>query len=327
MKSFSVVALAALAQQAAAHATFQQLWVDGVDFGDQCARRVLSNSPITDVGSNQIRCNANAGRASGKCPVKAGGTVTVEMHQQNGDRSCNNEAIGGAHYGPVQVYLTKVSDASTADGSTGWFKIYSASWAKNPSGKVGDDDFWGVKDLNKCCGKMDVPIPRDIPAGDYLLRAEVIALHASGGVGGAQHYMTCYELTVSGGGSASPATVRFPGAYSARDPGILVNIHSALSTYIAPGPAVYAGGTTRQVGSGSCSGCEGTCKAGSGPTGVVVGAPATGGGGGGGGGAGPVACQVAKYGQCGGTGYTGCTTCESGSRCVDVSPPYYAQCA
>lgn len=42
MKSFSVAALAAAltAQHAAAHATFQQLWVDGVDFGGQCARTV-----------------------------------------------------------------------------------------------------------------------------------------------------------------------------------------------------------------------------------------------------------------------------------------------
>lgn len=83
MKSLSVAALAAAltAQHAAAHATFQQLWVDGVDFGGQCARTVLSNSPITDVASTQIRCNANAGSAKGKCPVKAGSTVTVEMHQ------------------------------------------------------------------------------------------------------------------------------------------------------------------------------------------------------------------------------------------------------
>lgn len=29
--------------------------------------------------------------------------VTIEMHQQSGDRSCSNEAIGGAHYGPVLV--------------------------------------------------------------------------------------------------------------------------------------------------------------------------------------------------------------------------------
>lgn len=33
-----------------------------------------------------------------------------------------------------------------------------------------------------------------------------------------------------------------------------------------------------------------------------------------------------KYGQCGGTGYTGPTTCATGSSCVAVSPPYYSQC-
>jgi hypothetical protein len=59
---------------------------------------------------------------AGKCPVAAGGTVTVEMHQQNGDRGCKNEAIGGAHYGPVLVYMSKVDDSSKADGSSGWFK-------------------------------------------------------------------------------------------------------------------------------------------------------------------------------------------------------------
>jgi len=33
-----------------------------------------------------------------------------------------------------------------------------------------------------------------------------------------------------------------------------------------------------------------------------------------------------KYGQCGGTGWTGATTCVSGSTCSAVSPPYYYQC-
>ncbi|KAI5854339.1 glycosyl hydrolase family 26-domain-containing protein [Tricharina praecox] len=35
---------------------------------------------------------------------------------------------------------------------------------------------------------------------------------------------------------------------------------------------------------------------------------------------------VPKYGQCGGTSYTGPTTCVSGSTCTAVSPPYYYQC-
>ncbi|ETW81699.1 carbohydrate-binding module family 1 protein [Heterobasidion irregulare TC 32-1] len=33
-----------------------------------------------------------------------------------------------------------------------------------------------------------------------------------------------------------------------------------------------------------------------------------------------------KYGQCGGTGYTGPTTCISGTACIAVSAPYYYQC-
>ena len=34
-------------------------------------------------------------------------------------------------------------------------------------------------------------IPSDIPAGDYLLRAEVIALHVAGSLEGAQFYISC----------------------------------------------------------------------------------------------------------------------------------------
>ncbi|KAG8856418.1 hypothetical protein FRB96_006384, partial [Tulasnella sp. 330] len=36
-------------------------------------------------------------------------------------------------------------------------------------------------------------------------------------------------------------------------------------------------------------------------------------------------CTTAKYGQCGGIGFSGCTTCAAGSTC-QVSNPYYSQC-
>jgi hypothetical protein len=40
----------------------------------------------------------------------------------------------------------------------------------------------------------------------------------------------------------------------------------------------------------------------------------------------PVAtCTAAKYAQCGGTGFTGCTVCASGSTC-QVQNAYYSQC-
>ncbi|KAK1758132.1 glycosyl hydrolase family 61-domain-containing protein [Echria macrotheca] len=330
MKSTILAALTALAaNEVAGHAIFQQLWVDGTDY-------------INFV------CNAGTKAVAGKCPVKAGGSVTVEMHQQPGDRKCGSEAIGGAHWGPVQVYLTKVPDAAKADGSTSWFKIFSNSWSKK--GKVGDDDNWGTRDLNTCCGKMDVKIPADIPAGDYLLRAEALALHTAGSAGGAQFYVSCYQITVSGGGNASPSPlVKFPGAYSANDPGIKINIHAAVDNYVAPGPAVIAGGVDKKAGSSACAGCEATCKVGTSPTAVAPtgskvvdtgsdsasssgssadtsSADTSSSAGTSSGADTSSACSAAVYQQCGGNGYTGCTTCAEGLVCKDVSAPYYSQC-
>lgn len=195
------------------------------------------------------------------------------MHQQPDDRSCSNEAIGGAHYGPVIVYMAAVADATSAEGSdAAWFKVFQDTWASN--GTSGSDDNWGTKDLNTCCGMMDVVIPTDIAPGDYLLRAEAIALHSAGSSGGAQFYMTCFQLTVTGSGTASPDTVSLPGAYDATDAGILINIYQSMSTYAAPGPTVYSGGSTKSAGA-PCANCESTCTAGSGSTGVAGAAAAT----------------------------------------------------
>jgi lytic cellulose monooxygenase (C1-hydroxylating) len=158
-----------------------------------------------------------------------------------------------------------VADATKADGSSGqWFKIFENGWSAK--GSVGDDNNWGTKDLNSCCGKMDVKIPKALPDGDYLLRAEALALHTAGSSGGAQFYVSCYQVTMSGGNGTLPTSglVKFPGAYKASDPGILVNIHAALKgNYVVPGPPVIPGGTTKVAGSG-CEGCAKTCTAGAG---------------------------------------------------------------
>ncbi|KAI1146791.1 carbohydrate-binding module family 1 protein [Nemania diffusa] len=347
MKSSLYTAVAAVALGAtgvAAHATFQDLWINGVDYITTCARLPLNNSPVQDVTSKDIACNAGTAPVTGKCAVPAGSTVTVEMHQQPGDRSCASDAIGGDHFGPVAVYMAAVPDASSAAGaSASWFKVFGDAWARNPSGAIGSADFWGTKDLNACCGLMDVVVPADLAPGDYLLRAEALALHSAGGVGGAQFYVTCYQLTVTGSGTARPAGVALPGAYAASDPGILINIYQPLSTYVAPGPTVYSGGSIKSAG-GACAACEATCVVGSSPT--------TSAGGGGTSattsttkaatttttkvattttlatsttsGSSPTGCIAALYAQCGGIGYTGCTTCAAGT-CKALND-YYSQC-
>ncbi|PSN64881.1 putative cellulose binding protein [Corynespora cassiicola Philippines] len=249
MRTAAILAgVSALTANVAGHATFQQFWVNGEDQGTTCARLPTTNSPIASVTSEEIRCNANNGPAESKCPVAAGDTVTVEMHQHN-TRDCSQEAIGGAHYGPVLVYMSKVEDAAAADGSDPWFKVFQDTWAKASDASQGSDDYWGTKDLNNNCGKMDVKIPADLAPGDYLLRAEAIALHAAGSPGGAQPYVTCYQISVTGSGTRTPEGVAFPGAYDPADPGLQINIYQAMSEYVAPGPAVIVGGTELEAGS------------------------------------------------------------------------------
>jgi cellulase len=86
-----------------------------------------------------------------------------------------------------------------------------------------------------------VRIPSCIANGHYLLRMELIALHGAGSAGGAQLYMECGQINVTGGsGSRSPATVSFPGAYRSSDPGITVNIYwPPLTSYTIPGPRPF----------------------------------------------------------------------------------------
>ena len=98
----------------------------------------------------------------------AGDQVTVEMHQQPGDRSCANEAIGGDHWGPVQAYLAKVDDATTAVGSSAsWFKVAEMGLPSN------NPEYWATEVLNDNCGHFTFTVPNVAP-GQYLLRAEVI---------------------------------------------------------------------------------------------------------------------------------------------------------
>lgn len=82
-------------------------------------------------------------------------------------------------------------------------------------------------------------IPRSLPSGDYLLRIEQIALHNPGAA--PQFYISCAQVTITGGGSANPSKFSIPGHITATDPGITVNIYNNFQSYTFPGPAVFSG--------------------------------------------------------------------------------------
>lgn len=96
-----------------------------------------------------------------------------------------------------------------------WFKIDEAGL---------DNGKWAATDVllgNK--GIWTVTIPASLKAGQYLIRHEIIALHAAGSYPGAQFYPMCAQFEVSGDGTALPddsELVSFPGAYTPSSPGV-----------------------------------------------------------------------------------------------------------
>ncbi|TFK62111.1 hypothetical protein BDN72DRAFT_777494 [Pluteus cervinus] len=233
-------ALVLLASTAIAHAhfTLQYIWVNGADQGHNTALRIPpTNNPVTSVTSADVACNVNgqSGASVSTVSIPAGANITLEWHQH--DQRTGEDAISGGHKGPAQVYIAKApSTAASFNGQgTVWTKIYS-SGLLNPSSQQ-----WATDVINSNGGKHSLTIPASLPAGEYLLRGEIIALHVAQSSGGAQFYIGCAQVKITGGGSANPPKVALPGAYKATDPGILVNIYNNLQSYTAPGGAVWSG--------------------------------------------------------------------------------------
>jgi len=222
---------------ASSHAIFVQLTSGGTTSAVGDGIRVPSyDGPITDVSSNDIACNGgpNPTTATSKVINVAAGS-TVQAIWRHTLTSGSNDVIDASHKGPVIAYLKKVGSATSDVGyGSGWFKISEAGLTNVASQN------WAVTDLIAAGGVQNIPIPSCIASGQYLLRAEIIALHGASSAGGAQFYMECAQINVTGGsGSKSPATVSLPGAYKSSDPGITINIYQTLSGYTIPGPSVF----------------------------------------------------------------------------------------
>ncbi|KAI5858694.1 glycosyl hydrolase family 61-domain-containing protein [Tricharina praecox] len=227
--------LATLLGAANAHTRVYSLWVNGVDQGDGrgvYVRSPPSNSPVKDVSSSDIICNVNNVAVAKSVPAAAGDEVTFEWyHDTRAD-----DIIDSSHKGPITVYI---ADAATNGAGAVWTKIAE-------SGLEGG--VWAVDTLIANGGKHSVTLPSSLAAGDYLLRAEIIALHESetnyltNSARGAQFYPSCSQVTVSSSGSVTPpGTFNFIGGYTPTDPGILFNLYSNPTTYPIPGPSVWTG--------------------------------------------------------------------------------------
>ncbi|KAK3350203.1 glycosyl hydrolase family 61-domain-containing protein [Lasiosphaeria hispida] len=217
----AVIAALALGSEVSAHYIFQSFAVGSAKGAayDHIRKNSNYNSPVTSLTSNDLRCNV--GGASGA------GTSTLDV--KAGDAFTFTSDVAVYHQGPISLYMSKAPGAvSDYDGSGDWFKFYDFG----PTFSGGQSS-WPMRTT------YTYNIPKCIPNGEYLLRIQSLAIHNPGST--PQFYVSCAQVNVTGGGSATPGpTVKIPGAFKATDPGYTANIYSNFKSYTVPGPAVFS---------------------------------------------------------------------------------------
>ncbi|KAK6440955.1 hypothetical protein LTR95_002826 [Oleoguttula sp. CCFEE 5521] len=271
-----------------------------------------------------IICHKSATPAGLHIPVTAGGQVTLYW----------SNSWPEGHQGPVLDYLAACpnNDCSTVTKTDlNFAKIDQVGLVSGSS-----PGYWGEDQLAVANRSWTVTIPSSLAAGAYVLRHEILALHSARSANGAQAYPQCVNLMVSGGGSATVKGSSPETFYSATDPGILIDIYNnAAGTYQIPGPTVQAFG-----GSGGSAPASSTTLVTSVRTTTTTAKATTTT-------APPVTTTTTKaatttttkaattttsaaggsaslYAQCGGQGWTGPTTCASGT--CKAQSQYYSQC-
>jgi hypothetical protein len=214
----------------------------------------------TSYTSGDIICHREAKNGGIFASVAAGSKIEIQW---------GTDAWPESHHGPIIDYLAKCAgdDCTTVDKeSLEFFKIDEAGLIDGSSAP----GQWATDELIAADGKWSVTIPESLAPGQYVLRHEIIALHSAGDTNGAQNYPQCFNLEVTGSGTASPEGVLGTALYTPEDAGIKVGIYSALGdSYEIPGPALWDGASSGS--SGPATGGNSTSVAGSAsPSGVTL---------------------------------------------------------
>ncbi|KAG8731579.1 hypothetical protein FRC12_019668 [Ceratobasidium sp. 428] len=207
-------------------------------------RSISTIDPYKDPKGAGITCGLNAKAGKMVAPVAAGSKITLQWIE-------HIKQLWPHEMGSMITYMAKVPAGQTADKvdpkNLDFFKIQQ-------TGQKGKGQLkWFLEDQMKPNTDYTVNVPKNIPNGDYIMRHEIIALHLADKKGGAEFYTSCFQLKVSGGtGSGSPGpTAKFPGAYSATDPGIFTpKVFDKGFNYQFPGPAIpsfVAGASSNNV--------------------------------------------------------------------------------
>lgn len=170
------------------------------------------------------------------CPAPGGATLTFTFRLWPSAE--HPGVIDSGHKGPCAVYMKKMDDMlSDSAAGPGWFKIWE-------DGYDVDADRWCVDTLIEKDGLLSVNIPSGLPAGYYLVRPEVLALHAAYR-GDPQYFLGCAQIFVEDGPDIEldvpeEYSVSIPGYVDADTPSLNYDIYQTpMPSYSLPGPKVH----------------------------------------------------------------------------------------
>lgn len=179
--------------------------------------------------SADIICHKSATNAGGHAVVAAGDSIFIEW-----------DTWPESHKGPIIDYLANCGTAGCETVDKTALKFFKIDEVGLIDGATAPGQ-WASDQLIANANSWMVQIPANIAPGFYVLRHEIIALHSAGQADGAQNYPVCFNLQVTGSGTATPAGVVGTSLYTPTDAGILFNIYQSLTSYPIPGPAVIDG--------------------------------------------------------------------------------------
>ncbi|OXV07098.1 hypothetical protein Egran_05137 [Elaphomyces granulatus] len=255
-----------------AHTVMTTIFVDGVNQGDGVCIRMnmngsTSNTYIKPITSKDMACGKQPypyvptsrterslyhigidGEIGGSrvCSANASSIITFEYRED--PTKVDSTSIHPSHKGPAAVYLKKVDSAIASNNAAGdgWFKIWESVYDNSTQ-------TWGTTKMIQNNGHISVKIPDDIQGGSYLIRSELLALHAAdNNPPNPQFFVGCAQLYIMAKGCAQPSTVSIgEGTYTLNTPGMAYNIYTTplALPYPMNGPPVYQPGPGNGNGS------------------------------------------------------------------------------
>jgi len=241
--TFATLALAAsLAPSVLAHGFLRSITIDGQLYKGNIPNQSNNSSPIRVIDditpvkgatNRAVNCGKNALIAAQVVPANPGSLVAF-------DWASGDDTTWPHNIGPMFTYMSTCGN-TTCDNfdaiNAQWFKIQEVGQRPNNLSQWAQFDLFEGKTAN-------VTLPNDLPAGDYLIRHEIIALHLGNEAGGAEFYPSCSQIRLAPPSNNTlvqqpSVTVSLPGAYSDTDPGIFVpTIFDPVQNYQFPGPPI-----------------------------------------------------------------------------------------